>query len=64
MNAAVLERLWTVPEIAEYLGVKTSWVYAKVIADEMPHVRVGRYVRFRVAEVDEWLMSASGRQAR
>jgi excisionase family DNA binding protein len=52
-----IEQLLTVPEIATYLHVPASWVYGKVAAEQMPHVRVGRYVRFSLSDVQAWLES-------
>lgn len=49
------DRLLTVPELAEYLQVPESWLYARTATNEIPYVRVGRYVRFRKAEIVEWL---------
>lgn len=45
------EQLLDVEGLAEYLGVKPSWVYGKVATRELPCVRVGRYLRFRLDEV-------------
>lgn len=42
-------------EVAERLGVPTSWVYAEARAGRIPHVRLGRYVRFRADAIDEWV---------
>jgi len=42
-------------EVAELLGVPTSWVYAEARAGRLPHVRVGRYRRFRRRAVDAWI---------
>jgi excisionase family DNA binding protein len=47
-------RYVNVEELAVYLGVKPSWVYGKVASRELPCRRVGRYLRFDVAEVVEW----------
>lgn len=49
------DRLLNVEQIAAYLQVPESWVYGKVATGEMPHVRVGRYLRFRMQEVLRWL---------
>jgi len=49
------ERLLNVAQIASFLQVPQSWVYGKVASGEIPHVRVGRYVRFRMREVLDWL---------
>jgi len=50
-------RLVTVQELAEFLQVPESWVYARTATNEIPHVRVGRYVRFKKGEVMAWLAS-------
>ena len=42
-------------EVAELLGVPTSWVYAEAQAGRLPHVRIGRYRRFRRRTVDAWI---------
>jgi len=36
------------------LGVPASWVLAEARADRIPHVRLGRYVRFDSAELAAW----------
>jgi excisionase family DNA binding protein len=47
--------LLTAEEIAERLGMKTQWVWAEARAGRIPHVRLGRYQRFRESAVDAWL---------
>ena len=37
------------------LNVPASWVLAEARARRIPHVRLGRYVRFRSHELLEWL---------
>ncbi len=39
---------------AELLNVPPSWVLAEARADRIPHVRLGRYVRFDADELREW----------
>jgi len=51
----VVGALVNVEELAAMLKVPTSWVYMHTAAGTIPHVRVGRYVRFRVEEVLAWL---------
>lgn len=36
------------------LGVPASWVLAEARADRVPHVRLGRYVRFHRNELEAW----------
>lgn len=40
---------------AEWLGVPSSWVLAEARADRIPHVRLGRYVRFRAEDLEAWV---------
>lgn len=49
------ERLLTSEELAERLGVPAKWPLQQARAGHIPHVRLGRYVRFDRVDVDEWL---------
>ena len=49
------ERLLTADEVAELLAVPVSWVRESTRSGAMPCVRLGRYVRFELAEVEAWL---------
>lgn len=39
---------------ANLLGVPKTWVLAQARADRIPHVRLGRYVRFEPAQLETW----------
>jgi excisionase family DNA binding protein len=41
-------------EAGRLLSVPASWVLAEARADRIPHVRLGRYVRFSATELEEW----------
>ena len=58
-------KLLTISEVAVYLNMKVKTIYAKVESGEIPHYRIGRLVRFRLAEIDAWLgdCSSEKRQA-
>jgi excisionase family DNA binding protein len=45
--------------IAKLLAVPPSWVLAEARANRLPHIRLGRYVRFDGAEVRSWATSRS-----
>jgi excisionase family DNA binding protein len=45
----------TADEVAERLGMSRDWVYAEVRAGRIPHVRLGRYVRFRESSIADWV---------
>ena len=63
MKGTAASQLMTVKELAQVLNVQPSWVYAKVASGDIPHLHVGRYPRFLLAEVIEWLKARSGRGA-
>jgi excisionase family DNA binding protein len=50
-----MDRLLTADELAALLGVKTQWIWAQARAGRIPHVRLGRYRRFRESAVEAWL---------
>lgn len=47
--------LLTVDELADALKVPKSWIYDKTRKDEIPRIKVGKYLRFRLIEVIEHL---------
>lgn len=55
----VEDRLLTVADVAEYLGLSVGTVYNKVSRGEIPHVKLGRAVRFRRSEIDRWIDAQS-----
>jgi excisionase family DNA binding protein len=48
-------RLLEAEEVARYLGMRTDWVYREVRAGRLPHIRLGRAVRFRRESIETWL---------
>ena len=48
-------RLLEAEDVADMLGMTTDWIYREVRADRLPHIRLGRYVRFRRESIDAWL---------
>jgi excisionase family DNA binding protein len=51
----VPERLLEAEDVAGILGMTTDWVYREVRAKRLPHIRLGRYVRFRRESIEAWL---------
>jgi excisionase family DNA binding protein len=49
------DRLLTASEVAEHLRVTPAWVYAETRRNRLPHVRLGRYVRYRRSAIDRWI---------
>jgi excisionase family DNA binding protein len=53
----VTVRLLDARAIAERVGVPETWVRESARSGAMPCVRLGRYVRFDLADVEEWIAS-------
>lgn len=54
------ERLWTVQDLSEYLGVPVMTIYHwRRIGYGPEGTRVGRYVRYDPAEVQAWFKAQS-----
>jgi excisionase family DNA binding protein len=53
-----MEDLLTVGEVAALLRVPASWIYARTAdasIEDIPHLKLGRHLRFRRTEVLVWL---------
>lgn len=50
------EKLWTVQDVADFLGLHPKTVYRWAGSGEgPPGIRLGKYVRFKPADVEAWL---------
>ncbi len=52
------DRLLVAAEVADLLQVTTGWVYAETRRHRLPHVRLGRYVRYRRSTIERFLADA------
>lgn len=52
-----MEKLLTAKQVSEILEVKPKTVYEWVSRGLVPHVKIGRLVRFKKAEIFHWLES-------
>jgi excisionase family DNA binding protein len=51
-----LDRLLTVEELADYLGVPFATIYAwRYRGEGPPGFRVGRHIRYRPTDVEAWI---------
>ena len=50
------EKLWTAEDVADFCQVKPSVVRYWVRNGEIPHIRLGRQVRFDSQAVKEWVL--------
>ena len=49
------DRMMTVDEVAALLGFHRVTVYDKVSRGEIPHIRIGRTIRFDRERLNEWI---------
>jgi excisionase family DNA binding protein len=45
----------SIDEVSQHLGLKKSTLYALVEAGKIPHYRIGRLIRFKKEEIDQWM---------
>lgn len=55
MGFPVSSRLLDAREVAERLHVPVSWVRESTRSGAIPHVTLGRYKRYVLADVEAWL---------
>jgi excisionase family DNA binding protein len=54
----IMKELLTIREVSQSLKVPVSWVYERTRrrgAERMPHIKLGKYLRFELAVVRTWL---------
>jgi len=49
--------LLTADEVAGLMRVTRAWVYAATRSNLLPHLRLGRYVRYRRSAIVAWMAS-------
>jgi len=52
-----MEKLLTIDELAKVLSVKKSTIYQWVHLGLIPHIKVGRLLRFKEGNIQKWLIS-------
>jgi excisionase family DNA binding protein len=54
-----MEKLLSIEELSEKLGIPVSTLYAWTCKKKIPYVKLGRLVRFRESEITEWIAKNS-----
>ncbi len=49
------DTLFSVETLAKYLDVSKQWIYERVRLNEIPHMKMGKFPRFRKSVIDKWL---------
>jgi excisionase family DNA binding protein len=51
----VSDDLLTADEVAALLRMTSAWVYSETRRNRIPHLRLGRYVRYRRSTIVAWM---------
>jgi excisionase family DNA binding protein len=49
------ENLVGIKEMALKLDVPVSWLYSRTRTNEIPHFKIGKYVKFDESQVWDWI---------
>ncbi len=49
------DRWMTTEDLCDYISVSQDWVYDRVSKNQIPHVKIGRRLKFKLSEIDEWV---------
>lgn len=55
--ATLAEPLLDATAAAKLLSVKPSWVYEAVRSRRIPHLKIGRHIRFLRSDLEAWIDS-------
>jgi excisionase family DNA binding protein len=50
-----VDSLLTVDQVAELLAKKKNWIYSDARRLGLPMIKIGRHLRVRRADLDQWL---------
>ena len=45
----------TIEELSEVLQIPKSWIYERTRKNQIPYKKIGKYLRFHLSEVEEWI---------
>ena len=49
-------------DLADFLKIKKRTIYHFVATQNIPHYRVGRLIRFKLSEIEEWMNNNKSEQ--
>jgi excisionase family DNA binding protein len=59
---ALAEPLLDTSAAARLLSVRPSWIYEAVRAGRIPHLKIGRHIRFLRSDLEDWVVSRRVRE--
>ncbi len=54
---ALAEPLLDAAAAARLLSVRPSWIYEAVRAGRLPHLKIGRHIRFLRSDLESWVLT-------
>ncbi len=57
------DELLTLDEVAVLLKLPKSWIYERTRRKLIPHVKLGKYLRFSRAALSKWIHGGTGSEA-
>lgn len=54
---ALAEPLLDAAAAARLLSVRPSWIYEAVRAGRLPHLKIGRHIRFLRSDLEDWILT-------
>ncbi len=54
---ALAEPLLDASAAARLLSVRPSWIYEAVRAGRLPHLKIGRHIRFLRSDLEDWVVT-------
>lgn len=59
MGEQKIKQLWTIDQVAEYLQLPRSTTYLLVAQGKIPHVKLGKHMRFNPDHIETALRKAT-----
>ena len=56
-DEALAEPLLDAAAAARLLSVRSSWIYEAVRAGRLPHLKIGRHIRFLRSDLEDWVLT-------
>ncbi len=55
-----MEQFVDIETASRFLSVKVSWLYEQVRLGRVPSVKIGKFRRFRLSELEQWARGNGG----
>ena len=55
--------LWTIRDVAQATKLCERTLFSLVKSGELPHLKIGRSLRFSVKEIEQWIESKASKSA-